>query len=117
MAFFSKLRERLFKSKAKLDEGLDALVEEDASDLPPDPVATREGAVAIPATPPAPPAPEPEPVVEVGPPAPAAPAAHPDGAPAPVVVPVEEAVAEAAVPPAPAVPERQGFFARAFGRA
>ena len=28
MAFFSKLKERLFKSSSKLEEGLDAIVEE-----------------------------------------------------------------------------------------
>ena len=28
MAFFSKLKERLFRSSSKLDEGLDAIVED-----------------------------------------------------------------------------------------
>ncbi|MGF1553884.1 MAG: signal recognition particle-docking protein FtsY [Paracoccaceae bacterium] len=35
MAFFSKLKERLFKSQKKLDEGLDALVEDGAEETPP----------------------------------------------------------------------------------
>ncbi|MGB0912977.1 MAG: signal recognition particle-docking protein FtsY, partial [Phaeobacter italicus] len=30
MAFFSKLKDRLFKSSAKLEKGLDAIVEEGA---------------------------------------------------------------------------------------
>ena len=35
MAFFSKLKDRLFKSSSKLDKGLDAIVD-DASDEQPD---------------------------------------------------------------------------------
>jgi len=34
MAFFSKLRDRLFRSSAKIDEGLDALVSEEAPEKP-----------------------------------------------------------------------------------
>ncbi|MEM9043798.1 MAG: signal recognition particle-docking protein FtsY [Pseudomonadota bacterium] len=33
MSFFGKLKERLFKSSSKLDEGLDAIVEEDAEEI------------------------------------------------------------------------------------
>ncbi|EBA15554.1 signal recognition particle-docking protein FtsY [Roseobacter sp. SK209-2-6] len=45
MAFFSKLKERLFKSSSKLDEGLDAIVEDGADS----PVAAPEAPVAEPA--------------------------------------------------------------------
>lgn len=45
MAFFSKLKERLFKSSSKLDEGLDAIVEDGADS----PVAAPEASVAEPA--------------------------------------------------------------------
>ncbi|MGR3323235.1 MAG: signal recognition particle-docking protein FtsY [Pseudooceanicola sp.] len=63
MAFFSKLKERLFKSSSKLEEGLDAIVE-DGGAADPDPEV--------------PPAPEPEPQT---------PPADPDPAPEPQPVP------------------------------
>jgi fused signal recognition particle receptor len=61
MAFFQKLKERLFKSSAKLDEGLDALIEEN----PAPPAAAQ-------------PAPEPEPAAAArAEPAPSAAPDHP----------------------------------------
>ncbi|MEL7091051.1 MAG: signal recognition particle-docking protein FtsY, partial [Pseudomonadota bacterium] len=47
MAFFKKLKDRLFKSSSKLDEGLEAIVEDGGEEVAPDPVPE--------------PAPEPEP--------------------------------------------------------
>lgn len=52
MAFFSKLKDRLFKSSSKLDEGLEAIVA--AGDPEPDPAAPRPEEV-----PPTPPMPQP----------------------------------------------------------
>ena len=70
MSFFNKLKERMFRSSSKLDEGLEALVEE-AEDT-----AAAETQPAQ--TPP------PEPTVQPTPaPAPAAPAADPEPAPKP----------------------------------
>ena len=60
MAFFGKLRERLFKSSAKLEEGLEALVEEaPAPAVEPAPAPKPEPA----------PAPTPDPEPDVRPPA------------------------------------------------
>ena len=47
MAFFSKLKDRLFKSSSKIDEGLEAIVEEGAAEepvavAPPDTLATEQ---------------------------------------------------------------------------
>ncbi|MEL6995342.1 MAG: signal recognition particle-docking protein FtsY, partial [Pseudomonadota bacterium] len=48
MAFFRKLKEKLFKSSSKLEEGLDAIVEDGGeeveeiiADLPADPVSVE----------------------------------------------------------------------------
>ena len=35
MAFFKKLKERLFKSSSKIEEGLDAIVEDGGEEAPP----------------------------------------------------------------------------------
>ena len=69
MAFFSKLKDRLFKSSSKLDEGLDAIVEEGGEESveetpvaptpEPAPEATPEPASEAPS-----PAPSPEPIPE-----------------------------------------------------
>ena len=61
MAFFSKLKDRLFKSSSKLEKGLDAIVEDGGEEevLPPIP----ETAAPVP-PPQAEPQPEPEPEVE-----------------------------------------------------
>ena len=78
MAFFSKLKERLFKSSSKIDEGLDAIIDEAPAKLedvaasappPPDPTPAAPAAPPAPERKPAaPPAPEPMPAA---PPAPA----------------------------------------------
>ena len=39
MAFFQKLKERLFKSSSKLEEGLDAIIEDVPAATPAAPVA------------------------------------------------------------------------------
>ena len=78
MAFFSKLKERLFKSSSKLDQGLEAIVEEGGAQEPPTPE---------------PPTPEPEPEPPGVPP-------RPDEAPPPP--PVEQPVERPEeVPPPP----------------
>jgi fused signal recognition particle receptor len=78
MAFFSKLKERLFKSSSKIEEGLDAIV--------------ADGGVREAADPPeAPPAPAPEPVREP----------QPDPVPAPPPETPEPPRREPEIPPAP----------------
>ncbi|MEO1274634.1 MAG: AAA family ATPase, partial [Pseudomonadota bacterium] len=89
MAFFGKLRDRLFKSQAKLEQGIDALVEEDA----------------VPET-----KPDPEPAAVVEPPAP-----EPEPARPPVPAPEPERAPDAQLEPE-TTPERPGFFARLSGR-
>jgi fused signal recognition particle receptor len=86
MAFFKKLKDRMFRSSDKLDEGLDAIVS--AGDTAPEPTAPEpvapqpvapEPAAPEPAAPPPvpqPPAPTPTPTPE---PAPTPPAAKPAG--------------------------------------
>ncbi|GHF43421.1 signal recognition particle-docking protein FtsY [Seohaeicola zhoushanensis] len=88
MAFFQKLKDRLFKSSSKLDEGLDAIVEDGGT----------EEAVAPPPAEPAPPPADPVPP----------PAAH---APPPVVAP-----APVTPPPQPEA-ARPGLLGRLMGRA
>ncbi|HRV62146.1 MAG TPA: signal recognition particle-docking protein FtsY [Albidovulum sp.] len=119
MAFFTKLKERLFKSSSKLEEGLEAIVAE-----APEP-APEAASQALPE--PAPePAPRelPEPPAETPVPAPAEvpppPAEAPDGA--PTEIPQDAPDTPAADTPAPGVPasaplaERPGFLGRLFGR-
>ena len=78
MAFFSKLKERLFKSSSKIEEGLDAIV--------------ADGGVREAADPPeVPPAPAPEPVREP----------EPDPVPAPPPETPEPPRREPEIPPAP----------------
>lgn len=95
MSFFNKLKDRLFKSSSKLDEGLDAIV--GAAPAPEaEPTAEAMPAPEVAAAPaPAPPAPAPEPVRAEAPPAP----------------PVAPAVAPAAAEPA----ARPGLLGRLFG--
>jgi fused signal recognition particle receptor len=93
MAFFRKLKDRLFKSSSKIEEGLDAIVEEGGEEeevsveaAAPDPTPDPEP--EIPAEPAPRPVPEPEPV-----PAPEpepAPAPEPTPEPAPEEVPEPE---------------------------
>ena len=103
MSFFKKLKDRMFKSASKIDEGLDAIIEEGAAtpvadlaeaqapapirDKNPDPIATSVEE------------PEPEPEPEV------APAPEPDAEmpPEPEPQPEPERVPEAAPEPAPAL--------------
>ncbi len=67
MSFFRKLKERMFRSSSKLDEGLDALVGEAAE--PPAPEPPAEDAAA-PASPPVPAVPQPVPGAAAAPAAP-----------------------------------------------
>ncbi|MDJ0628683.1 MAG: signal recognition particle-docking protein FtsY [Rhodobacter sp.] len=108
MSFFGKLKERLFKSSSKIEEGLDAIVAEGGDEEviaagtgpdAPEPETPQE----VPVVPEPAPAPEPIPVPEPEP-APA-PAPEPVPAPSPVEVPSPTPAPEpppAEVPPAPA---------------
>ncbi|MEM6489414.1 MAG: signal recognition particle receptor subunit alpha [Pseudomonadota bacterium] len=136
MAFFRKLRERLFKSQAKLDAGLEELVEEDAADAapdlepapPPNPATSDPASVRPTPSPPQPAraVPTPDPASAPAPvPIRAAAPAMPEPAPDPAPDPAPESAPEAAPDPAPDAavepdPEEAtkapGFFARAFGR-
>ncbi|MHA6325217.1 signal recognition particle-docking protein FtsY [Roseivivax sp. CAU 1753] len=125
MSFFGKLKSKLFKSSSKLEEGLDAIVEEggtaepaEAAVAPPQPdedrtpPATRDGDEDAPSAPQAaPPAPHPAPQ-----PAPSAPLAAPPAPPAPQTP--ARPLAPIALPdPAPAAaPEPGGVLSRLFGR-
>jgi len=129
MAFFSKLKERLFKSSSKIDEGLEAIVEdggeeevveaaetqpEPASEPAPDPERTPEPEPEPERQPD--PAPEPEPQPEpqpVSPPPSETPPARPEEVPqppsetppqAPPEVPVRSAPQEVPPPPSEAAP-------------
>ena len=136
MAFFSKLKERLFKSSSKLEEGLDAIIEEGGVDEPaqPDvPEPTPEPAPVADPTPEPEPAPTPAPTPPVPDPVPVEIPPHPvevPGAP-PAEVPVERPVElpqtppEVPAPPTPieipdteaeAPPARPGFLGRLLGR-
>jgi fused signal recognition particle receptor len=107
MAFFSKLKERLFKSSSKIEEGLDAIV--------------ADGGVREAAEPPeVPPAPEPPAIPDLPPEVPEPPPSEvpqwdePAWDPGPSEVPpTMTAPAEAASAPAAA---RPGFLGRLFGR-
>jgi len=131
MAFFSKLKERLFKSSSKLEEGLDAIVEEGGVEEPPEP-DTPDPTPA--------PAPDPEPTPLPDPPPPPVPdpapveiPSRPDEVPQapPVEIPVErptelpQTPPEAPAPPTPleipetkaeAAPARPGLLGRLLGR-
>ena len=99
MAFFKKLRERMFKSSSKIEEGLDAIVEEGGVEETVEAVAGPEPV----------PEPQPEPtsaVEAVSKPEPAPPAPE---EPEP---PVPETVAEAAEAP----PRERGLLGRLMGR-
>ncbi|KNX43328.1 Signal recognition particle receptor FtsY [Roseovarius tolerans] len=118
MAFFSKLKERLFKSSSKLDEGLEAIVEDGGEpETPPSPEPET----------PTPPRPEPEPQPEppVVPPQPdetppPTPVEQPVERPQEVPQPPPEAIATPApmeIPDdLPAAAPRAGFLGRLLGR-
>jgi fused signal recognition particle receptor len=143
MAFFQKLKERLFKSSSKIGEGLDAIVAEGgaaetsgpapagaAEKARPSPPAsdTRAAAAEVPATSPvaepapvpAPaPSPAPEPAASPAPtPAPGAPRTEAAGTPATApATPSPASPAPAPGPAAEAAPARtQGLIGRLFGR-
>ncbi|MEM9552136.1 MAG: signal recognition particle-docking protein FtsY [Pseudomonadota bacterium] len=104
MAFFKKLRERMFKSSSKLEEGLDAIVEDGGTVDPADPPVETPAPSPTPEAPqpvdpePAPdPTPEPDPLPEPEP--------TPDPTPAPEPTPVPEPVPEEPTPAPVAPPE------------
>ena len=114
MAFFSKLKDRLFKSSAKIDEGLEAIVQDNSAEeavvvetpAPPQDVVEPEIEVVVAPTVEVVPESEieelaPEPVVETPPVAPA------EAAPAPVPTPEP-----AATPTA----KKSGILGRIFGQ-
>ncbi|MGR3637723.1 MAG: signal recognition particle-docking protein FtsY [Shimia sp.] len=132
MAFFSKLKDRLFKSSSKLEEGLDAIVEdggaEEAVAAPqpaapaaepkpdpqpaptPDPTPTPEPVAPTPAREPAP-EPTPQPVAPLEPaPTPAAPKPTPEPTAKPAPAP------QPASKPEPAPAAKPGLLARLTGR-
>jgi fused signal recognition particle receptor len=94
MSFFKKLKDRMFKSSSKLDEGLDAIFEEGAVEEDTQLEETLSGPVATP-----------DPVVED--PAPESVADAPARKPEPVPVPVPQPQAPAAKP---------GLLGRVLGR-
>ncbi|WP_417473393.1 signal recognition particle-docking protein FtsY [Leisingera sp.] len=90
MAFFSKLKDRLFKSSSKLEQGLDAIVEEGADSAADQVAETLAHSPAVSPEQPAPapvpdlaPEPEPEPEMKPAPAPTPAPAAKPAPAPEP----------------------------------
>ena len=97
MAFFGKLRDRLFKSSSRLEEGLDAIVEEGAEEdqAAPEPVT------------------EPEPVAEVV----TAPVVEPEPTPETEPEPAPEPEAPAPLPHPAAEQPRSGLLGRILGRA
>jgi fused signal recognition particle receptor len=114
MAFFSKLKDRLFKSSAKIDEGLEAIVQDNSAKeavvvetpAPPQNVIEREIEVVVEPTVEVVPEseikePAPEPVVETPPVAPA------EAALAPVPTPAPEPAATA---------KKSGILSRIFGQ-
>ena len=114
MAFFSKLKDRLFKSSAKIDEGLEAIVQDNSAEeavvvetpAPPQDVVEPEIEVVVAPTVEVVPEPEieepaPEPVVETPPVAPV------EAAQEPVPTPVPE--------PAPTA-KKSGILGRIFGQ-
>ena len=97
MAFFTKLKDRLFKSSSKLEQGLDAIVEDggEAEEV----AAVTRAADPKPDTPPTPdPTPEPEPTPIPDPTPDPDPAPIPDPTPEPTPIPEREPVPEPDVP-------------------
>ena len=104
MSFFSKLKDRLTRSSSKLEEGLEAIVEEGGVAEEEDLAAAAPKVTAEPG-----PTPDPEPVPEPEPtpiPAPAPePAPEPEPAPTPEPTPVPPPTPEIEPQPEPMVPE------------
>ncbi|MBJ3762685.1 signal recognition particle-docking protein FtsY [Maribius pontilimi] len=125
MSFFNKLKSKLFKSSSKLDEGIDAIVEEQGEIAPP------EADAPAPAPDRAPPPPPESPPVEPGPgprpelaPEPFPAPQDPEPAPAPPEVPQDTppetppeppATVETETPP-PAPEPKRGVIGRLIGR-
>ena len=119
MAFFSKLKDRLFKSSNKLDQGLDAIIDDgDGSDAADNAPAVPEAPAAVPEAP----EPSPSPVVDEAPAATTA-----DDAPEPpagVTATPERPLADLDTSPGQLVPEddtetssaRPGLLGRIMGR-
>ncbi|MGB1390775.1 MAG: signal recognition particle-docking protein FtsY [Paracoccaceae bacterium] len=97
MAFFGKLRDRLFKSSSRLEEGLDAIVEEGAEEDQAAPELVTE----------------PEPVAEVV----TAPVEELEPTPEPEPEPAPEPEAPAPLPDPAAEQPRSGLLGRILGRA
>ncbi len=102
MAFFSKLKERLFKSSSKLDEGLEAIVEEGGTKTE---APSEMDAVPDPA-----PEPKSDPVP------PSEPQAAPEATPAPTPEPTPEPTPQPAPEPAPQQAAKPGLLGRLLGR-
>ncbi|MBU2943120.1 signal recognition particle-docking protein FtsY [Shimia thalassica] len=127
MAFFSKLKDRLFKSSSKLEEGLDAIIEDGGEEVMAEtpspektPSTSTEDAPAATATPRASepelesvPEPEPVPAPEPAPQEPEVEVSTPDVAEEPPVSAPEPASVEEV---APAPEAKPGFLARLTGR-
>ncbi|MFC4733623.1 signal recognition particle-docking protein FtsY [Salipiger abyssi] len=117
MSFFGKLKSKLFKSSSKLEEGLDAIVQEGGSEDAPDPAPERPDDVPPPPveTPPAPeevpgrpdeaPPGAPEEVPPAQDPAPDLPGTEPAPGPGPDVVPPADPIPEPAPEIAPPTPQ------------
>ena len=95
MAFFSKLKDKLFKSSSRLEQGLDAIVDDGGEET-----ATSDPVIPEPE-------PEPQPVPEVPAPAPEPPLIEP-----PTPAPVDPEP----VPSPPEVPESKSLLGRLFDR-
>ena len=72
MSFFKKLKDRMFKSSSKLEEGLESIIEDGGEETPPDRPESE------------PERPDPDPEPEIEPESPAPEVAHPEEAPHPV---------------------------------
>ncbi len=132
MAFFRKLKDKLFKSSSKLEEGLEALVEEGGEIAEPTPEPQPQPAPRPDPRPVPVPEPEPQPVeipepepAPIAPPEPEpAPVERPEPEPVPVEIPEPEpSPARPArpetpsAPPEPALdPGRPGLLGRMLGR-
>ncbi len=102
MAFFSKLKDKLFKSSSRLEQGLEAIVEDGGEETAaPDPIIPE-------------PEPQPEPVPEVPQPVPEVP--EPAPAPQPVETPEPAPVDPTPAPPPPEAAPSKGVLGRLFGR-
>ena len=118
MAFFQKLKDRLFKSSSKIEEGLDAILDE-APALPE--AAPAPGAAPALAPEPAPSAPPAAPPGEPAAPAPATPVSPAPTAPAPIPPAAPPAARPVESRPAPSRPAesaapRGGLVGRLFGQ-